>query len=349
VWWVQYSHRGTVVRESSGSGIRAEAAKLLKRRLGEIGQGRLIGPDVERTTFEDLARMLLDDYAMNGRKSTNRAAQSLAHLREFFGLSRALDITGDRITAYVKHRQGESAFPATIRNELAALKRAFNLGRRAGRVDRPPFFPTITVNNTRSGFFEEPEFRAVLAGLPAEVQPVAEFMYLTGWRKSEVLGLTWAQVDMRAGVIRLEPGTTKNREGRVLPFHALPALADLMAQQRAATSAVEQARVAIVPHVFHRQGEGIRDFRRAWLSACKAAGLVNRIPHDFRRTAVRNMERAGVSRSVAMKVTGHKTESVYKRYAIVSEADMSEGLAKLAKLDGSKDAAPTVVPFKVTK
>jgi integrase len=74
----------------------------------------------------------------------------------------------------------------------------------------------------------------------------------------------------------------------------------------------------------------IKTLRGAWKSACTAAKVGSKIPHDFRRTAVRNLERAGVPRSVAMKLTGHKTESVYRRYAIVSEADLSEGLKKLA-------------------
>ena len=84
----------------------------------------------------------------------------------------------------------------------------------------------------------------------------------------------------------------------------------------------------MIPWVFHRQGVPIRSYRRAWLSACKRAGL-DRIPHDFRRTAVRNLERAGVPRSVAMQLIGHKTESIYRRYAIVAEADLRDGEAKL--------------------
>ncbi|HYS18212.1 MAG TPA: tyrosine-type recombinase/integrase [Candidatus Binatia bacterium] len=86
----------------------------------------------------------------------------------------------------------------------------------------------------------------------------------------------------------------------------------------------------MVPSVFHRNGKPIKDYRSAWQNACEAAGLPGRIPHDFRRTAVRNLERAGVSRSVAMKLTGHKTEAVYRRYAIVSEQDLHEAAAKLA-------------------
>ena len=107
-----------------------------------------------------------------------------------------------------------------------------------------------------------------------------------------------------------------------------------------------QATGQIVARVFHRRGSPIRDIRGAWKTATEAAGLAGRIPHDFRRTAVRNLERAGVSRSVAMKLTGHKTESVYRRYAIVSEADLSAGVAKLAALhDGDAKRTPTVIPL----
>ena len=102
---------------------------------------------------------------------------------------------------------------------------------------------------------------------------------------------------------------------------------------------------AVVPHVFHHGVQPIKSFRRAWRSACKRAGLVGMIPHDFRRTAVRNLERAGVSRSVAMKLVGHKTESVYRRYAIVSSRDLNEGVAKLAALRQSASEIRKVIAF----
>ncbi len=79
----------------------------------------------------------------------------------------------------------------------------------------------------------------------------------------------------------------------------------------------------IVPFVFHRQGEQIRSMRRAWNSAIKRAGVPGAWIHDLRRTAVRNLERAGVSRSVAMNLTGHKTEAVYRRYAIADSAALA--------------------------
>jgi integrase len=88
--------------------------------------------------------------------------------------------------------------------------------------------------------------------------------------------------------------------------------------------------------VFDRNGNPIKKLYRAWETACNAAGTPGRIMHDFRRTAVRNLERAGVSRSVAMKMTGHKTEAVYRRYAIVSESDLHEAAIKLG---GSSERA----------
>ena len=136
VWWIQYCFRGKVKRETSGSTKRTGATALLKKRLAEVGRGRLIGPVVEKTTFADLSEMFLNDYRNNGRKSLRRATSSVEHLKVLFADSRAIDITTDRIDAYIRSRfeAEHPAAPATIRNELAALKRMFTLGIRAGLV-----------------------------------------------------------------------------------------------------------------------------------------------------------------------------------------------------------------------
>jgi integrase len=345
LWWVQYCHRGRVYRETSHSTDRRDAMKVLRRRLAEIATHRH-APDAERVTFEDLGRMVEDDYRLNGRRSLRRVVQSFAHLRRHFGFDRALDITADRLTAYARSRLEDGAAPATAANELAALKRGFSLAVRAGRLFHRPAFPTIQLDNARTGFFEESEFRALVAELPEELRAPLTFAYLTGWRvPSEVLPLRWGQVDLEAGAVRLEPGTTKNREGREFPVNALPELAALLKTQREHTRAIERRLCIVVPYVFHRCGQPVRSFRRAWKSACKRAGLVGMIPHDFRRTAVRNLERAGVPRSVAMKLVGHKTESIYRRYAIVSSRDLAEGVAKLAALHAASPAARTILPL----
>jgi integrase len=140
--------------------------------------------------------------------------------------------------------------------------------------------------------------------------------------------LTWRQIDLEAGTVRLEPGTTKNREGRLV---VLPAeLHAALREQRVKTSALERREKQIIPWVFHRNGKPIGDFRTAWQGACRRAGQPGRLIHDFRRTAVRNMVRAGIPERVAMTITGHKTRSVFDRYHIVSEGDLREAARKLS-------------------
>ena len=129
----------------------------------------------------------------------------------------------------------------------------------------------------------------------------------------------------------LEPGTTKNAEGRWLPYELLPELATVIDEQWTAHERLRKAGV-ICPWVFHREGTPITAFRKAWHAACTTAGVPGKIPHDFRRTAVRNLVRAGVPDSIAMKITGHKMRSVFDRYDIVNEADLRDAVGKLAAL-----------------
>lgn len=349
IYWIQYSRRGCVYRETSHSTDRRDALKLLRKHLAEIATGRH-APDADRVRLTDLIGMVEDDYRLNSRRSVDRVQRALRHVREYFGDARALDVTADRIVAYANDRSAEGAAPATVVNELAALKRGFSLAVRAGRLLHRPAFPVIHLDNARSGFFEEAEFRLLLAELPEYLRASMTFAYLTGWRlASEVLPLRWSQVDLATGAVRLEPGTTKNREGREFPLAALPELAEVLTEQRERTREIERRTDSLIPWVFHRRGQRIKSFRTAWRLACRRAGLVGMLPHDFRRTAVRNLERAGVPRSVAMKLVGHKTEAIYRRYAIVSPRDLAEGVAKLAALrDSTRGTSRTMLAFPAT-
>ena len=345
VYWIDYGFRGKRHRESTGSTKKKDATDLLKRRMGEMGLGTLVGPSEERLTLADLFEDIRSDYRVNERKSTKRLETALGHLEDFFGPSRALDVTTDRVRKYIVARKGDGAAAASIQKELAALKRAFNLAVKDKRLSTRPYIPSVKVSNTREGFFEPGELDKVVAELPPALRPVVRFAAFTGWRKGEILPLTWAQVDFDAGVVRLAPGSTKNDEGREFPFRALPPLAELLEERRERTRALERETGKIIPYVFHRDGRQIRSIRGAWNQACDRAGMAGWLFHDLRRTAVRNLERAGVSRSVAMKLTGHKTESVYRRYAIADTAAQQEGVAKLARLHAEAGGDRKVVPI----
>jgi integrase len=180
-------------------------------------------------------------------------------------------------------------------------------------------------SSPRQGFFEPWQFAALLPQLPDFLRPPITMAYWTGWHmRSEVLSLTWDRVDLEDGTVRLYRGTTKNKDGRLffLPLE-LKAVVD---QQWAE----HLARYRDCPFVFHRNGERIKDIRGSWERACREAGLSGRIPHDFRRTAIRNMVRAGIPERVAMQLAGHKTRDVFDRYNIVSEGDLKEAARKLS-------------------
>jgi integrase len=204
----------------------------------------------------------------------------------------------------------------------------FRLGEQSGLVTRRPHIALLAERNTRTGFFEPDQYQAVRAHLPEALRSVFDVAYTTGWRvRDEILTRQWHHIDLRAGWLRLEPGQTKNAEGRQFPLTA--ELRAVMEAQRARTTALEHATGAIIPWVFHRDGQPIKSYRRAWITACTRAGVPGRLPHAFRRTAVRNLERSGVSRSASMALVGHKTESIYRRYAIVAESDLREAGTKL--------------------
>jgi len=340
-WWISYSVHGRRHRENAHSTNRADAVRLLKLRLGEAQSGKPVGSQIERTTLSDLLSMVENDYTANGRRTLNRAQAAAVHLRAFFdGSTKARELTADRLTAYQATRLERKARPATVNYELATLRRGFILGARAGKVVMRPEIQMLHVENARKGFFEPEQFRAVLKHLPEHLQSLARIAYITGWRKSELLSRQWRHVDMANGWLRLEPGESKNGEGRQFPFTS--ELRAVLHQQREWVRELERKTEKIIPWVFCRvDGEGIGDFRKAWASACKAAGIPGRLVHDFRRTAVRNLERAGVPRSSAMKLTGHKTEAVYRRYAITDSAMLQEAAAKLDLLHTAESNSPS--------
>ncbi len=145
-----------------------------------------------------------------------------------------------------------------------------------------------------------------------------------------MLDLQWKQIDWESNTIRLAIGTTKSKRGRTFPFGSYPALKSLLERQRDYTEKWEQLTGQIIPWVLHRQGHQIRNYYAAWRSACKRASLEGRIVHDFRRTAIRNMVRAGIPKHTAMQLSGHRTASVFDRYDIHDLQDREEATAKLA-------------------
>ena len=194
-----------------------------------------------------------------------------------------------------------------------------------------PYIKLFREDNARKEFFEHSEYLAMREALPAFLKPVLAFAYFTGSRRGEILSLKWEQVDLLSAVVRLEVGTTKNKQGRIIPL--APALLEILKMHRQKT--LQEFPLCAV--VFHRDGETIERFNKEWNAAAKAAGFVDgkgkptKLFHDNRRSAIRNLVRAGIPEDVSMKISGHRTRSIFSRYNVSTESDIRQGAARLGE------------------
>lgn len=266
-------------------------------------------------------------------RSVELKATRLNPLDIFFRGYRGVNITSTETTKYVTWRQGQSVSNSTINRELAVLIKMFKIGYERGKVLRLPVIHKLKEPPPRQGFFERDQFECVRRHLPEHLRVAVTIAYTYGWRmQSEVLALERRHIDLEAGTIRLDPGATKNHEGRIV--YLIP---ELHAQLEAQLNRIDElgkkvGRIIpfLFPHLSGRfQGQRLRDFRKAWTTACRRAGCPGSLRHDFRRTAVRILVNKGVVERVAMKVTGHKTRSVFDRYHIVSPTDLQDVVRKL--------------------
>ena len=333
-YWMKFYVNGRPVYESTRQTKETLAQRILNARLGRVAMGEAVLPRLDRITYDEAAKDLRDYYTSSGKRNLEEAEYRLAHLDTCFQHHRLTAIGPAEITRYIVRRQQAEASNGTVNRELGVLGRLLRLAYKNGKLLRLPVIEKLKESAPRQGFFEREQFLAVRRHLTSDLQVAATIACTYGWRmQSEVLTLERRQLDLEAGTLRLEPGTTKNGDGRVV--YLTPELKTLLAAQLERVETLQRRTGTIIPYLFpyptgkRRLGQRRRDFRKAWATACKNAGVPGRLRHDFRRTAVRNLERAGVPRSQAMKITGHRTEAVYRRYAIVSEADVREAVQKL--------------------
>jgi len=350
VWWIKYYQNGKPIRESTESEKISVARDVLRDREGDIVKGVTIAQRFNRIMLDELLTDTETEYEVNGRDTLLDLKRRLRlHIRPYFEGMRAAAITTADIIKFTSKRRNAGASNGEINRELSGIKRAYNLAIRAGKLLHKPHIPMLKEASARKGFFEREQFETVRAHLPEHVRPAITFAYITGWRiRSEVMSLRWDQVDFESAVVRLDPGGSKNEEPREFPF--TDELHTLLEEQGRKADALLHERGVVTEHVFFfpEDGREIRDFRKPWRKACAAAGLAKveeigktkmgkpilnitplRIPHDFRRTAIRNLVRAGIHERLAMQMSGHKTRSVFERYNVTSGADLKEAAKKL--------------------
>lgn len=361
-YYCRYYLRGKKIVQSTGKTTEKEAEKFLRDKLKEvhadqIGAKQFVSPKQERNTVNDLLDNLKTDYTLRG-KWGKKVESNIKPLRTQFGDWRAVDLTTEIISAYIAEKRAEGYSAATCNRWTQLLGQAFKLAVRTKQLAYVPFIPRLSeIGNERGGFFETEAFERVVENLPEYLQDFVRFDFLTGWRKGSLQSLRWSDVTEDTIVLRAE--NSKTRKPVSMPLAG--DLKDIIERRQAAMLwEDEDGEAHCSVYVFHNQGQPIGEFRKTWASACVAAGAgrfvcrkcdstvdekrkcpkckqttwrqelkyVGALFHDFRRTAARNMVRGGTAVPVAMQITGHRTDAMFRRYAIVDEEQKREALLR---------------------
>ena len=243
-----------------------------------------------------------------------------------------------------KGRRSKSLANSTIKHRLQVLSSAYELENAAREEAKlhsltVPRFPKLSEDNARSGFLNRAQFDVLYSHLPNDLNDFALFPYITGWRRGAVASLEWS--DVRDGNIYLRGVKSKNGKPYFVPI--LGELVELMKRHEQARSVETPKGIVLSNFVFHRNGEPILEFRKAWATACKKAGCPGTLVHDMRRSAARNLIRSGVDKDTVKMVGGWKTDSMLSRYNVVGEADLRSAMERLAKYSEAESEKVVVI------
>jgi integrase len=320
IFWIAYSRNGHEIRESAETTDERKAWKFLNSRVEEAKRPQFVGPAEKRLMLDDLEKKILADYERHGRRSADTVKHCLKAVKEHFEYDTLLQITPQRIEAYQTARLEAGKARATVNREVRYLLHGYRLLFDAGEISYVPKVKLLEGENVREGFVGVADFTAALAEIKNDdTRDVVEFLYSCAWRTGEACKLEWSKVDTNDWVVRLPRKNSKNKKPRTLVL--VGALKEIIMRRL-------EKRLLDCPFVFHRGGKPIKSFRRAFTTACDNAELEGIVPHDMRRSGVRNLRRAGNDEHDCMEISGHKTRAVFDRYDIIDEDDQRAALER---------------------
>jgi integrase len=326
VYWIEWYQEGRRKRERIGPN-KAAAEHREREVKSARAEKRYIkkSPDA-RMRFKDLAKWYLELPEVKAKRSYAKDQMHCRRLRAQFGDRLLKDITPAMVEAYKQKRLSENSHrskptkPATVNREVTTLKTIFNKAVKNGKAERNPAqgVKLFKENNERDRILSPDEYARLLANCPAHLKPIVKVAYITGMRRGEILNLTWGQVDLKQGLIKLSGEDTKTNEGRLVPLNQ-----ELVEMFKAMPRGFPQS------SVFTYQGRSIAEMKRSFSNACKKANIENFTFHDLRHTFNTNAYRAGVPIPTIMKITGHKSMTMFRRYTTISLEDLKEAIGKI--------------------
>ena len=319
-WWIEsYDHEKRLRRERIGPN-KAAAEQRYREVMSARTEGRYIkkSPDA-RTLFKDLAAWYLDLPEVKAKRSYVRDRYSVEKLLPFFGDRLSKDITPALVEAYRQKRLMEPSYrkhltlPATVNREVTCLKVIFNKAVKNGKAEKNPVqgLKLLKENNERDRILSPDEYIRLLANCPEHVKTIVKVAYHTAMRQGEILGLTWGQIDLKEGFVKLEAWDTKTNDPRLVPLTG-----ELVTMFKAMPRGLPGVKV------FTYQGKSVSCIKKSFVTACKRAGIESFCFHDLRHTAINNWRLAGHDYFRIMAATGHKTMEVFKRYNTVSREEL---------------------------
>ena len=350
-YYAQFYKDGRQIRVSTKTDVKQEAQAVLRNLMTDQSRGTLVTGDIKKIRYGELRQALIQNYIERGNKSlqvlTNgeETIWGLKDLDEFFGYKPAepaengkpgksvnlgvpiARITTDAARTFAQKRLRDGVGNATINRSLASLRRMLRIAQEDGKIQMAPKIRMLKEPPARKGFLQREDFDKLLAALPDTLKPLVTFLYFDGVRCGEALAIQWNQVDLQAGLIRLEDEQTKTGEARIVP------LPDVL--------------IKMLEVIEPKEGTVFdgTNLRKEWCRACDAVGLGKLDPktfryqglvlHDLRRAACSNLIKAGVPEKVAMTISGHKTRAVFDRYHIVQTEDVRNAMTLVEKLGKS--------------
>jgi integrase len=342
IWYFSfYNLNGKQVRRSSRSPLKSVAIAKLQKAQDALRKGHEPA-SAFKLKYEDLRSILVADYTAHGKAVmagddlvVAGKKGILTPLDDFFAGMAVQSITTDVLREFVADRKAHGVSGPSCNRYFARLRRMFKLAHREGKVSAIPYFPMSQESEPREGFVERPDFERLRSEMPVALRPALTFCYETGCRTGAMKRIVWPWVNLETKEMHLPAGVIKNRKPLVLPL---------------STELVTMLE-KLVPR--HGPVFATTNFRREWNRACVKIGVGKKtgeqwyqyeglIPHDFRRSAVRNLIAAGVPETTAMRITGHRTRAVFDRYSIVSTAQLHDAMTRVS--DNAKTTQNASLP-----
>lgn len=330
-WWIQYYSNNQQIRESSGSELKSVAQELLNEKLTDAQHGA-VAPKKQK--YEQIREVLYDHYethkfkSLFQRKDGTRYLGPVPALDGFFAGWKVEQISSAAMKDFIRHRQAQGASNSNINHALRILRRMFWLQVEENHLPQAcvPLFPLLKKDAPRKDYLEPEDFKKVRKHLPPDIQPLATVAYNSGARRSELLKLRWAAVNLEQGYMSFHD--TKNGEDRDVP---------IIGEARAALESLRKANPTAEFVFVRKNGQRVRDFRRAWIKATEKAGLPGRKFHGLRRGMATRLLDSGIDSQLARAITGHKDAATFEQYRQLQRAAILRAGRKLEKAQRGKN------------